>query len=116
MERREFEAIVRDTYNSLPKKFLKALENLEIIVEARPSRRYGKGMLLGLYEGVPLPRRGWGYSMALPDRITLFQRNIERISGGADDEIRRQIRKTLIHEIGHYFGMNEEEVRKAMGD
>jgi predicted Zn-dependent protease with MMP-like domain len=71
-------------------------------------------MLLGLYEGVPLPRRGIDYGVVpvMPDTITLFQNNIESIARSESD-VRRQIRETLIHEIAHHFGMDEDEIREA---
>ena len=67
-------------------------------------------MLLGLYQGVPLTERQWGHGNALPDRITLFQRAIEEDCDGDEDEIVVAIGETLIHELGHYFGLSEEEI------
>ena len=83
---------------------------------ARAERRglRSKRTLLGLYQGIPLTQRGSYYGMApvIPDTITLYRKNIEAICR-TDDEVRRQIVDTLIHEIGHYFGMNEDEIRSA---
>ncbi len=88
-----------------------------IAVEDEPSReqldaaRVPRGdTLLGLYEGVPLDKRGWYYHMALPDRITLFQGPLERCGNG---DIRQAIYETLWHELAHHIGMNEKEVRAA---
>ena len=71
-------------------------------------------MLLGLYEGIPLTRRGAEYGVypVVPDTITLYQKNIEAVSR-SDEEVRGTIRDVLIHEIGHYFGMTDAEIRKA---
>jgi predicted Zn-dependent protease with MMP-like domain len=80
-----------------------------IIVRAKPASR-DKG-LLGLYEGVPLLRRGQSYSGAMPDRITLYKDNIEA-SCGAKGDIKREIRDVLTHEISHHFGMTDRELRQ----
>ena len=66
--------------------------------------------LLGLYQGMPLTERQWGHGNALPDRITLFQRTIEEECDGDEDEIVVAIGETLIHELGHYFGLSEDEI------
>ncbi|HTX98740.1 MAG TPA: metallopeptidase family protein [Bacteroidota bacterium] len=116
-----FEKVVQEVLATMPKRFSSRIENLHIIIEDVPSettlRRAGVrrgGLLLGLYEGVPLSRRGVDYGMApvLPDRITLFKANIETISG-SDEELRANIRDTLIHELGHYYGMTEKQIRDA---
>jgi len=116
-----FEKVVQEVLATMPKRFSSRIENLHIIIEDFPSettlRRAGVrrgGLLLGLYEGVPLSRRGVDYGMApvLPDRITLFKANIETISG-SDEELRANIRDTLIHELGHYYGMTEKQIRDA---
>ena len=101
--------------------FKEALENIGIIVEELPSDEVVRKMklrskydLLGLYEGIPLTKRGSWYGMqpAAPDKITIYQINIERVCR-TDEELRRKIKDVVIHEIGHYFGMSEEEVRAA---
>ena len=76
---------------------------------SRPAESPRAEPLLGLYEGIPLDRRGWFYQMALPDRITLFQGPLERLGG----DIRQAIYETLWHELAHHIGMNEREVRAA---
>ena len=68
------------------------------------------GSLLGLYQGTPLNERGWGYGNQLPDKITLFQDTIEDECDGDEDEIIVAIGETLIHELGHYFGLSEAEI------
>jgi predicted Zn-dependent protease with MMP-like domain len=124
MDRERFENIVARAYNSLPVMFRSRIENVEIIVEDLPTRfdleksRIGRdGVLLGLYSGVPLSHRGtwYGTTPTLPDRITLYQGNIESLCKD-EQEMEAKIYEVLFHEIGHYFGMSEDEIRKAMGD
>jgi predicted Zn-dependent protease with MMP-like domain len=107
--------------DSLPREFMEKMENVYIIIEDRPTREAaarvglrGDSMLLGLYEGVPMSKRGTSYGSAaiLPDRITLFQKNIEAVVR-SELEIPEKIREVLIHEIAHHFGMNEKEIRDA---
>lgn len=93
------------------------MANLVIVVEDEPSRDLLRQMdieppdtLLGLYQGTPLTERSWGHGNALPDRILLFQGPHERVAEDADDLI-VAIGETLIHEIGHYFGLSEEEIQ-----
>jgi len=121
MTRKEFEDLVQEAFDELPERFRQEIENVRIIVDdvETPRIRRNVGiragsMLLGLYEGVPLNRRGEGYGMypVVPDTITLFQRNIESVVRGVL-ELRRCVREVLIHELGHYFGMSEEEIRSA---
>ena len=115
--RERFEEWVADAWESIPASIREQFSNLVIAVEDEPSEeQLAKGKvppgdtLLGLYEGVPLQRRGWYYQMALPDRITLFQGPLER-SGESD--IRQAIYETLWHELAHHIGMDEREVRAA---
>lgn len=116
----EFEQIAQEEFELLPPAFQDRMENVRVVVEylpdddvlrkARVSSRYA---LLGLYQGIPMTHRTTGYGTypVVPDTITLFQHNIE--SASAKGQVRRKIREVLIHEIGHYFGMNEEEIRLA---
>jgi predicted Zn-dependent protease with MMP-like domain len=125
MDRETFEEIAERAYEALPKAFRERIENVEIVVHDEPSsdpqlRRYGvrgNEMLLGLYQGVPLTKRGvwYGTTPVLPDRITLFQKNIEAVCS-TEKEVEEKIYEVLFHEVGHYFGMNEEEIRAAMRD
>lgn len=121
MEKFEFEEIVALCFDSLPEIFKTNIDNVQFSVEDYPSRdqllkikHASKYSLLGLYEGVPRKFRGLGYGMSamVPDRITLFQKNIESVSRD-DIDMRSKIREVLMHEIGHYFGMTEDEIRKA---
>ena len=110
MNRKEFEIVVRKAIDSLPKEFAGKLQNLEIVIEDNPSRG-GKTLLLGLYQGVPLAKRGHYYAGVLPDKITLYQKNIEAVCG-TEGEMISEIQKTLLHELGHYFGISEKRLRK----
>jgi predicted Zn-dependent protease with MMP-like domain len=121
MEFSEFERIAEEEYDGLPEGFKSRIHNVRVVVEELPRedqlRRVSAASpysLLGLYEGVPLYHRNTGYGTypIVPDTITLFQRNIESVARG-DVSVREKIREVLIHEIGHYFGMTEEEIRQA---
>ena len=112
-----FEDWVDDAWESIPESIRREFSNLVIAVEDEPSPEQlmkakvpSGGTLLGLYEGVPIKRRGWFYQMALPDRITLFQGPLERSAGS---DIRQAIYETLWHELAHHIGMNEQEVQAA---
>lgn len=118
MEKEEFESLVEDALASVPEWFLEKLENIEVIIEDEPSgglmRRMGVGKggtLLGLYEGVPLDRRGLSYGNVLPDRIVLFMGPILGM-GGTPDEIAERVREVVVHEIGHYFGLSDDELSR----
>ena len=94
------------------------MKNLAIVVEDEPSRELLREMdieppdtLLGLYQGIPLTDRRWDYGNALPDRILLFQGPLERESDDEDDLV-VAIGETLNHEVGHYFGLSEEEIEE----
>lgn len=110
MNREKFEALVTEALQGLPKGFREKLANLAIIVEDLPpdDMRTG-GLLLGLFHGVPRTEKSV-FAAGFPDQIFLYQRNIEAICR-SDEEIRRQIRATLLHEVGHYFGLTEAELR-----
>ena len=116
MTRKEFEARVSDALASLPHRFRKAMTNIAIIVEDEPDAELLDEMeieppdtLFGLYQGTPLTERGWQYGNTLPDRILLFQGPHER-EAEDDDDLTASIAETLIHEIGHYFGLSEDEI------
>jgi predicted Zn-dependent protease with MMP-like domain len=112
----EFEETVKQGIAAIPKKFLKQLDNVEIVIEDEPAQeqlsrlKIGRGsVLLGLYEGVPRTQR-WNYSLVLPDKITIFKKPIEAMAQGAED-IKRIVRDTVWHEIAHHFGVDESGVR-----
>jgi predicted Zn-dependent protease with MMP-like domain len=103
--------------DSLPPQFAERVENVAVVIEEIPSREQlleagldpAEETLFGLYEGVPLSEREHNFGMALPDRIILFYRPLVETFRSAD-EIREEIRATVIHEIAHFFGMDEEEI------
>jgi len=116
--RAEFERLVREAVTLIPPRFRREMKNLALVVEAEPSAELLEEMgveppdsLYGLYQGTPLPERTWDFGNNLPDRITIFQRPIEEDCEDAD-EIRGVIGETLIHEVGHYFGLSEEEIEE----
>ena len=117
MRRRDFERLVVEALEDLPDQFRNALENLDIQVRWRPTpaelRRAGvrRGTLFGVYLGVPLPRRGHNYSMALPDTIVIYQHTHERYCR-SEAEIVEQVRQTVLHEIGHYLGIDEDRLQE----
>ena len=119
MTRARFEKLVVEAVTLIPKRFRREMKNLALVVEAEPSEELLEEMeieppdsLYGLYQGTPLPERTWGFGNALPDRITIFQRPIEEDCDGDEDEVRAVIGETLIHEVGHYFGLSEEEIEE----
>jgi predicted Zn-dependent protease with MMP-like domain len=118
MTRSAFLALVDEALLSIPAEFRDALANIAIVVEDRPTAEQLADVgveppdtLLGLYQGIPLPERTWAQGNVLPDKVTLFQRPIEDASSDEDDVI-VAIGETLIHEIGHYFGLSEEEIEE----
>jgi predicted Zn-dependent protease with MMP-like domain len=118
MTRQQFERLVAEAVTLIPKRFRREMKNLALVVEEEPSATLLQEMaieppdsLYGLYQGIPLPDRSWSDGNRLPDKITLFQRPIEEDCED-DDEIRAVIGETLIHEVGHYFGLSEEEIEE----
>ncbi len=121
MRREEFEKILESAFEMLPEKFKSAIDNVGIVVDDYPDESTTRSMklrskheLLGLYQGIPLPNRGtwYGTKPVSPDIISLYQKNIESVCR-TEQELRNTIAEVLIHEIGHYFGMSEEEIRDA---
>ncbi len=118
MTRDKFERLVTEAIALIPARFRREMKNLALVVEDEPSRELLDEMeveppdsLYGLYQGTPLPERTWGYGNVLPDRVTLFQKPIEEDCED-EDEVRAVIGETLIHEVGHYFGLSEEEIEE----
>ncbi|MBI3940017.1 MAG: metallopeptidase family protein [Acidobacteria bacterium] len=108
-----FRELVRRAIDALPPAFRSRLRNVEVIVAPKPTAEQQaafRGLLLGLYHGVPQPRRSSFMPFVPPDMIFLFQKNIERICR-SEEELEREIRATLQHEIGHHFGLSEEQLR-----
>jgi predicted Zn-dependent protease with MMP-like domain len=112
LRRPAFEKLVSEILEELPGKFLERIENVEFIVEPRPSKGDRSTLLLGLYLGTPLPLRSpTVYAGTLPDQIVIYQRNIEA-EARRPRRIREVLRATLLHEIGHYFGMSERRLEE----
>ena len=104
-----FEELVAEALDELPEWVRQRLENVDVLVESTPPR--DQPGLLGLYEGVPLTQRDHGYFGHLPDRITLFRSNLVHSARG-DEELRRRIRHTVVHEVAHFFGISDERLRE----
>ena len=122
MYKERFEALVARALDDLPLEFKSRLENVDVVVEDYPTSRQlgsiklgGGTQLLGLYEGVPQTKRGRHYGMAVPDKITIFQKPVEA-KAQSDKEIESEIQRVLRHEIAHHFGSNEETLRRLEAD
>jgi predicted Zn-dependent protease with MMP-like domain len=114
-----FEALVVEAVAGLPVYFQEKLNNIEILVVPWPSpaelRQLGMGpgnLLLGLYQGIPLTERTSAYNLVPPDTITLYQGPIEHVAGPDPTRIRRQVTRTVIHEIAHHFGISDERLHE----
>ncbi len=121
MTREEFEQLVSEALDSLPEQFAKRLDNVQITVEIWPTYdqlRLGgvhQGQTLyGLYQGIPQTQR-LNYYGALPDKITIFAGPILTYRGYDPIAIKEQIKETVVHEIGHHFGMTDDQIYAAMG-
>lgn len=119
MDPEKFARLVRQAYLELPAYFRRRISNVAIVVEEEPgedelrrARCPRDSTLLGLYHGVPLTERTSSYGMVLPDKISIYQGPIERLARNERD-LRRIVRETLWHEVGHYFGMDERQIRRA---
>jgi len=118
LSQKEFEELVVLALKKLPKFFKKKMKNVDVVVEDRASRDLLSDVglqspfeLLGLYQGIPLDRRGFYYGNVLPDKITLFQIPIESMCQ-TKEEIEEKVKEVVIHEVGHYFGLDDERLRK----
>ena len=111
----EFEALVERALDRLPPEFAELLDNIVVVIEDEPEPELKRDMgmddeeeLLGLYQGVPFGERNSAYS-ALPDQVSLYRGPLVRISRDRRELI-REVRDTLVHELGHYFGLSDEEM------
>lgn len=116
---KEFEALVSEVLKSMPEEFARQLDNVEVVVEAWPNQNdlhnvdSGTGVTLyGLYRGVAKTRRV-NYSGVLPDKIVIYAGPILAHFGGNPGAVKAQVRETVLHEIGHHFGMSEQEIHRA---
>ena len=119
MPTERFEEMAEEAWQTIPEDFRNRFENVAVFVQDEPSREHlaharvpRSHTLFGLYEGVPLDRRGHGYTFALPDRVTLFEGPIRR-AARSPEEVWKLVYDTLWHELAHHLGMSEEEVRGA---
>jgi predicted Zn-dependent protease with MMP-like domain len=119
LTRTEFDRVVRDALNSLPKRFADMVENVVIAVEEEPNREDLESFehdddpetdqeLLGIYRGVPLTERSHDMTL-LPDEIAIFRGPINRVARTRDEAV-EEVRETVIHELGHYFGLGDDEM------
>ena len=103
----DFDQVIRETIDSLPDDLRASISNVEIVVEDEPPPGQ---RLLGLYQGIPLTRRGINYSGALPDKITIYRGPLERVYGHDDALLVTQIRRVVLHEVAHHFGISDERL------
>ncbi len=113
MRKSDFEELVRRAVEEIPDEFLAIMQNVDIQVRRRPSKRHLQHTppgetLLGLYEGVPITERH-NYNMVMPDIVTIFQYPIEEICS-TPQEVMREVRATVIHEVAHHFGITDVEL------
>ena len=113
----DFEKLVKDGIKLIPEKFLKMMENVQLCIEDNPNKKQKKELkirkdefIFGLYEGVPKTER-WGYGFVLPDKITIFKKEIEKYSKSGE-EVKKIVKETVWHEIAHHFGMDEDNVER----
>lgn len=118
MSREEFEKLVQEGVSRIPKKFRDKLSNVAIVIEDEPSSHQlkklnlsSRHLLFGLYQGIPQTKRRINYSGVLPDKITIFQKPIEKVARGKE-EIRELVKNTIWHEIAHHFGSSEAKIRQ----
>ena len=104
-----FEELVEEAIAALPDDLRDFMSNVAVVVEDEPPA----GMpLLGLYQGVPLTQRSSAYAGVPPDRITIYQGPLERMTGGNPDLLRAEVRRVVLHEIAHHFGISDERLRE----
>ena len=118
MDNRRFEELVSKAVEALPSEFKNKLENVDILVEDWPSasqlrrmRLRHRAQLLGLYEGIPQTKRGHGYNLVLPDKITIFQKPIEA-KARSEKAIEEEIGAVVRHELAHHFGIGDDTLWK----
>lgn len=116
---KEFSKFIADALDELPEKYVSKLDNVIITYDDEPSEEQRKKLklacnqsLFGLYEGIPLTKRGNGFSGQLPDKITLFKFPLLHHSGGNEEKFKAQIKHTLWHEIAHYFGLDHDRIHE----
>ena len=118
----KFDELITRAMNELPQKYIKGLNNVAIVMADEPTPEQIQKMkignyqiLLGLYEGIPLTQRGSNYNLVLPDKITLFKNSILTVTHN-ESELFEQIKRTLWHEIAHYYGLDHDRIDKIQRD
>jgi predicted Zn-dependent protease with MMP-like domain len=118
MDEETFNQVVIEALDALPDEFAQAFENIEVLVEARPSAQHRRAArikpwqtLYGLYQGVPLPARTHNYGLVAPDTITIFREPLMRDFPNVE-QLQAQIRRTVLHEIAHYFGIDDDRLHE----
>lgn len=121
MNKKKFEELVEKAYERIPEEYRDKIDNVVITVEDYPTKEdlekleiRGKGLLLGLYRGTPLPQRSIWQGIRTPDEIVLFQKDIEKVCKN-EKEIEDRVDEVLKHEIAHYFGLSDDEIYELMG-
>ena len=123
VERQAFEAMVREVLDRMPGHYRRDIENVAFLVQDMPDaalmkeqRLKDRNSLLGIYQGVPHAQRlPTAYTASPPDRIILFQ-SAHETAASSLEELKSLVRDTVLHEVGHYFGLSEKEIRKALGE
>jgi predicted Zn-dependent protease with MMP-like domain len=103
----DFETVIQEALDAMPRDLRDQISNVEILVEDEPPPGQ---RLLGLYQGVPLTRRGINYSGALPDKITIYRGPLDRLYGHDADLLTSQIKRVVLHEVAHHFGISDERL------
>lgn len=118
MDAENFEDLVSEAVESLPKMFLDRLENVEIVVEDFPdfhtrhlARVHSRWSLLGFYHGIPLTQRTHDYGLVLPDKISIYQKPIEA-QCQTEEELRALVHRVVLHEVAHYFGLDDDRLHQ----
>ena len=119
MTRKKFEALVKGVLKKLPKEFKNMLENVDVVIEidldmdrVKTLGLGAKGRFLGLYQGVPLKDRTHYYGIVMPDKITLYKRNIELECKARRLDLREEIKHVIQHEIAHHFGISDKRLKE----
>ena len=105
-----FEELVVEAIDGLPGWVHRAMDNVGVLIEDRPPP--GQQNLLGLYHGIPLSKRGAGYTNVLPDTITLYRSTIMAVAGPDEARVRAQVMRTVAHEVAHHFGISDDRLRE----
>jgi len=113
----KFDSIISEAMDQMPEQYIQRLSNVLVTYEDQPSAQQREKLklrcdqtLFGLYEGVPLTRRGANYNLVLPDKITIFKNPILAYANGSEDRFRQQVKHTLWHEIAHYYGLDHDRI------